>query len=43
MLDNIIVIFEFLIRQFIWLVIPARRAQEILMLRKEPSSSATLP
>jgi len=35
MLDNLIVIFEVLIRQFIWLVIPARRTQEILMLRKE--------
>jgi hypothetical protein len=35
MLDNIIVIFEVLIRQFIWLVMPARRAQEIQMLRKE--------
>ena len=35
MLDNIIVIFEVLIRQFIWLVMPARRTQEILMLRKE--------
>jgi hypothetical protein len=36
MLDNIIVIFEVLIRQFIWLLVPARRTQEILMLRKEP-------
>ena len=35
MLDNIIVIFEVFIRQFIWLVTPARRAQEILMLRKD--------
>jgi hypothetical protein len=35
MLDNSIVIFEVFIRQFIWLVMPARRAQEILMLRKE--------
>ena len=35
MLDNIIVIFEVFIRQFIWLVMPARRAQEILMLRTE--------
>ena len=34
MLVNIIVIFEVLFRQFIWLVMPARRAQEILMLRK---------
>jgi hypothetical protein len=33
MFDNIIVIFEVLIRKFIWLVMPARRAQEILMLR----------
>ena len=33
MFDNIIVIFEVLIRQFIWLVMPARRTQEILMLR----------
>jgi hypothetical protein len=35
MLDNIIVIFEVFFRQFIWLVMPARRTQEILMLRKE--------
>ena len=35
MLDNIIVIFEVLIRQFIWLLVPASRTQEILMLRKE--------
>jgi hypothetical protein len=35
MLDNIIVIFKVLIRQFIWLLVPARRTQEILMLRKE--------
>jgi hypothetical protein len=35
MLDNIIVIFEVFIGQFIWLVMPARRTQEILMLRKE--------
>ena len=35
MLDNFIVIFEVFIRQFIWLVMPARRTQEILMLRKE--------
>ena len=35
MLDYIIVNFEVLIRQFIWLVMPARRTQEILMLCKE--------
>jgi hypothetical protein len=35
MLDNIIVVFEVLIRQFIWLLVPARRTQEILLLRKE--------
>ena len=35
MLDNIIVIFEVFFRQFIWLAMPARRTQEILMLRKE--------
>ena len=35
MRDNVIVIFEVLIRQFIWLMMPARRTQEILMLRKE--------
>jgi hypothetical protein len=35
MLDNIIVIFEVIIRQFIWLVMLARRTQEALMLRKE--------
>ncbi len=35
MWDNVIVIFEVLIRQFIWLMLPARRTQEILMLRKE--------
>jgi hypothetical protein len=34
MVDNIIVIFEVLIRQFIWLVVPARRTQEILMHEK---------
>jgi len=35
MFDNIIVIFEVFIRRFIWLVVPACPAQEILMLRKE--------
>jgi transposase InsO family protein len=35
MWDNVIVIFEVLIRHFIWLMMPARRTQEILMLRKE--------
>jgi hypothetical protein len=35
MLDNIIVIFEVFFRQFIWLVMPGCRTQEILMLRKE--------
>ena len=35
MLDQIIVIFEVLIRELIWLVMSARRAQDILMLRKE--------
>ena len=35
MLDNAFVIFEVFIRQFIWLVMPARRTHEILMLRKE--------
>jgi hypothetical protein len=35
MLDNIILIFEVFIRHSIWLVTPARRAQEIPMLRKE--------
>ena len=34
MWDNIIVILEVLIRQFIRLMMPARRTQEILMLRK---------
>ena len=35
MVDNIIVIFQVFIRQFIWLVMPPRRAPEILLLRKE--------
>jgi hypothetical protein len=35
MWDNVIAIFEVLIRQFIWLMMPALHTQEILMLRKE--------
>ena len=35
MLDNVIIILEVFIRQFFWLLMPARRTQEILMLRKE--------
>jgi hypothetical protein len=35
MWDNVSVIFEVLIRQFIWLMMPARSAQEILMQREE--------
>jgi hypothetical protein len=34
MWGNVLVIFEVLIRQFIWLMMPARRSQETLMLRK---------
>jgi hypothetical protein len=33
--DNLIVIFQVFIRQFIWLVMPARRNQEMLLLRNE--------
>ena len=35
MWDNVVVIFELLIRQLICLILAARRTQEILMLRKE--------
>ena len=35
MWDNVVVIFEVLIRQLICLILAARRTQEILMLRKE--------
>jgi hypothetical protein len=35
MWDNVNVIFEVIIRQSIWLMMPARRTQEILMLRRE--------
>ena len=35
MLDNIVVIFEVLMLQLIWLIMPARCTQEILMLSKE--------
>ncbi|MEI6833329.1 MAG: hypothetical protein WCL28_04990 [bacterium] len=35
MLDNIVVIFEVLMLQLIWLIMPACCTQEILMLSKE--------
>ena len=35
MLDCLIIVFEVFFRRFIWVAAPARRSQEILMLRKE--------